>query len=323
MAVRLRPDSGRSEKGKRLNPARLSGIIRTTRLNLVGLVALAATALAACVSGPTPGEAFTGDIERASLTHDGMDRTYFVVDGAAAGEPAALVVALHGADVTSVEAFVDETGWHEKAMEVGAIVVFPEGTASGRRLGWNAIACCGAAQSDGLDDKGFVLAVVDDVMESRNVDIDRVYLTGKSNGAMLTSQIIAGHGDRFAAGAMVVGTVFEGAITPGAPTPMMLVSTQDDPVIPHEPGARPGIVGRLLFDLPALGAVQSAAWWVDRNRASKSPERTDSGAGYRELYRATDGGSEVLFVSLAEGGHTWPRGEFDATDEIWAFFERQ
>lgn len=293
-----------------------------TRIRRLAVTAVAIVALAGCASGPALVETFAGDIERAPMTYDGTDRTYFVVDGAVEDEPAALVVALHGAEVSSVEAFMVETGWHEKAMEVGAVVVFPEGTPSGGRLGWNAFGCCGAAQSNGVDDEGFVLAVIDEVMGGRSIDPDRVYLTGKSNGAMLTSQIVAGHGDRFAAGAMVVGTVFEGATTPEEPAPMVLVNLQDDPIVPHDPDARPGIIGRMLFDRPVLGAVESAGWWVDANRANQTPERTDFASGYRELYSASDGGSDVLFVSLVNGGHVWPRGEFDATDEIWSFFER-
>lgn len=289
---------------------------------LAMLAGALAIALGGCASSSDALAEFAGDIQEVSIPHDGLERSYYLVDGGQPGREAPVVIALHGADTRSVADFFAETGWHEKAVEEGIVVVLPEGTASGRRLQWNALACCGAPAADGVDDVGFVLAVVDDLIRNRAVDPNRIYLTGKSNGAMLTNLVISLHGDRFAAAAGVVGTVFDGAGPVTHPTPILLINMQDDPLIPHDPDAEPGFIARRFLGDTMLGAVRSAEHWAVQNGASEEPERSAVAGGYQARYLASGPGEEVLFVSLSEGGHIWPSGEYNATDEIWAFFER-
>lgn len=291
-------------------------------ITLIGSVFIVAVAvLSGCASAASSLESFEGEIREVTLSFDGTERSYLVVDGAAPGEAAPVVLALHGADARSVEDFLLETGWHEKALDEGFVAVFPVGTRSGGRYQWNALACCGAAARDGLDDVGFVLAVAQDVAANRSVDPDRIYLTGKSNGAMLTSQIAAMHGERFAAVATVVGTVFEDAQPVGGPVPIMMVNVQDDPLIPYAADDEAGFIARRLIDQQMLGAVQSAAYWAEANGSSRTAERTTDGENYQDLYTASDDGAKVLFVSIAEGGHIWPRDGYDGTEGIWSFFQ--
>ncbi len=131
-----------------------------------------------------------------------------------------------------------------------------------------------------------------------DLEPDRIYLTGESNGAMLTNHIMPRHGNRFAAAAGVVMTVFVDAAPIAHPTPIR------------------------LMDQPMIGAVRSARFWVAPNGANPVPERTVDGEDYHEWYAGGENGEEVLIVSLAEGGHIWPAEAYNATDEIWSFFER-
>jgi len=49
---------------------------------------------------------------------------------------------------------------------------------------WNAGTCCSPANSDNIDDVGFLRALVDYIANRTCVDADRVFATGFSNGAM-------------------------------------------------------------------------------------------------------------------------------------------
>ena len=51
--------------------------------------------------------------------------------------------------------------------------------------------CCGRARSLGLDDVGFLDAVLDDVARRVEIDATRIYEVGESNGAMLAYQYAA------------------------------------------------------------------------------------------------------------------------------------
>jgi polyhydroxybutyrate depolymerase len=70
------------------------------------------------------------------------------------------------------------------------VVAFPEG--SGRSLlSWTAGDCCGEAREHGVDDVGFVVAVLGDVARHWPLDRTRVYVTGHSNGAMMAYRVAA------------------------------------------------------------------------------------------------------------------------------------
>jgi polyhydroxybutyrate depolymerase len=83
-----------------------------------------------------------------TLTHDGIKRSYEVripkgLDKGGLRVP--LVLVLHGGGGNGVNAEA-MTGFTEKAVKEGFIVVYPEGTGRfGRLLTWNAGHCCGRA----------------------------------------------------------------------------------------------------------------------------------------------------------------------------------
>ncbi len=87
----------------------------------------------------------------------------------------------------------------------GIAVAYPDGIGGS----WNAGGCCGQAEADDLDDVGFILALVDELVASYSIDPDRVYLTGFSNGGLLAYRL-ACESDRFAAIAPVGATLVGG-----------------------------------------------------------------------------------------------------------------
>ena len=62
----------------------------------------------------------------------------------------------------------------------------------------NAGSCCGSAVSQGVDDVGFVNAMIDAVDAAYCVDPKRVYAAGFSNGGMLSNRLACELGDRVA-----------------------------------------------------------------------------------------------------------------------------
>jgi polyhydroxybutyrate depolymerase len=136
-----------------------------------------------------------------SLQHDGRSRRYLIHVPAHAdpSAPRPVVLVLHGAADDAVDNR-DWLGLDDMADREGFLAVYPDGTGpfAGRLHMWNSGDCCGSAQWNGVDDVGFLLAVLDDVSERTAVDATRVYATGLSNGAMMAYRLAAEASDRIA-----------------------------------------------------------------------------------------------------------------------------
>jgi len=54
---------------------------------------------------------------------------------------------------------------------------------------WNAGWCCGKAEKNGVDDVGFISALIDKMLDDYNISPDKVYVTGMSNGAFMSYRL--------------------------------------------------------------------------------------------------------------------------------------
>jgi polyhydroxybutyrate depolymerase len=304
------------------------------------LLALVAGLSGACTTSH-PGELGPGGRYGVDLASgpDGRTRSYELrVPAAAPRGPLPLVVVLHGAfsDASGIER---QSGWSELADEEGFLVVYPNGIGLlGMLQHWNAGHCCGKAMAEGVDDVGFVRRVVEDVASRWPVDRDRVYVTGFSNGAMLAHRVAAEAPETFAAVATVAGPAAGRSRPldswwkiprPARPMPALLFFGKEDRTVPWQ--------GRNQDPLRFPPALYSARLWAERNGCEHHPERSLARAGRIEILDFPDcqGGVRVEMQTLEGWGHRWParfqtgRLEpddplygFDATREIWRFFER-
>ena len=305
------------------------------RLSVLAAVAMAAAgclALDAAERRAAPGSA-----ER-TVRHGGRQRTYLVHDFARA-VPAPVVVVLHGGGGNAANA-VRMTGFDRIAAREGAIAVYPDGTAARERvrmLTWNAGHCCASAMDAGVDDVGFVGAIVDALVASGRGDPARVYVTGMSNGAMMAHRIGRELSRRVAAIAPVVGAVFGDEPPPQAPVPAFVVVGAEDQVVP--PAGGPLTLRLLLGRRPAADhdaapAIAQAEYWAGHN-ACGPPARTETPVVQKTEWRDCRSRAPVTFVSVKSNGHAWPGGEpgranaapptkaYDASEAIWTFFAQQ
>ena len=119
-----------------------------------------------------------------TLLFDGLKRTYHVhlptsYDGSS---PTPLVIAIHPL-YGSAGSFETMTGFSNKANTEHFIVVYPNGT--GSPASWNAEGCCSPATTNRINDVGFISALIDTLTRRYNIDSDRIYAAGFSNGSML------------------------------------------------------------------------------------------------------------------------------------------
>ncbi|MCW5636135.1 MAG: prolyl oligopeptidase family serine peptidase [Rubrivivax sp.] len=255
-----------------------------------------------------------------------------------AARPAPLVLALHGGG-GHAEFMTDDAryGLVRKAEAAGFVVAFPNGFSRfprGRLATWNAGGCCGLARDRGVDDVGFLRAVVAQVQQRAAVDAKRVFATGMSNGGMMSHRLACDAADLFRAVAAVAGTDATFDCRPARPVAVLQIHARNDTHVRFEGGAGPDAFRDSTKVMDFVSVPETMARWVRRNRCTEPPRRTLQREGaWCEVHAGCAGGVTVQLCVTEDGGHSWPgadtvrRGKegasraLSANDVIWEFFE--
>lgn len=259
-----------------------------------------------------------------SLVSNGETRHYLVhvPDTYDAATPTPLVISLHGAFLYP-RFQMRLTEWNEVADEEGFIVVYPK--AAGLPPLWR------MEPGDGLmAEVQFFTDLIDHLSNEYNIDQERIYVNGFSNGAAMTFMLSCELGDRIAAFGMVATPVvpWDWCAQP-LPVSMIAMHGVDDPLALYAGGEN------FLTTEPLQSIGQWMAQWAERNGCNAEP-RDSSGYGplvnVREFASCSRGTAAVLY-SIREAGHVWPGGmpfpgnsagpnseAIDASGEMWRFF---
>ena len=284
--------------------------------------------LAGCTAHPTPEPAptyATGSSVH-TIEFDGIERDYRVyVPRTLTDGPSSLVVMLHGGFGSAEQAELTY-GWDAQAERDGFVVVYPDG--EGRS--WNGGSCCGPAMKKNLDDVGFIEAVVAEVSRTLDIDPQRTFATGMSNGGIMAYR-------------MACETSLFAAIAPVSATMLVDCDAQQPMSVLHIHGGQDGSIppdgspggGTQNIDGPPLADV--IAYWRGVDGCGE-PTTTELGDPQVLESAAVDcaGGTAVRYIEIADAGHQWPGAKsseirdelggdppstrLDATAEIAAFF---
>lgn len=246
---------------------------------------------------------------------------------------APLILALHGGG-GDPDQFAKASGFARAATRAGFAVAFPAG--SGRRgerlLTWNGGYCCGYASRRGVDDAGFLKLVIEDASSRFGVDGSRVYLTGMSNGSIMSETFAAKNPGMVRAVAGVSGTMDTSRTRVQGKIPALIIHGTADTMVPYDGGQ--GDTSLTRTDFASVASVVQAfltPWGGVLAETTRTIDRRDDGTSVI----VTDyqkGGKVVLRLMKVEGGaHHWPGGrkarltagktqEIDANTEILRFF---
>ena len=176
----------------------------------------------------------------------------------------------------------------------GYIVVYPQG----RSTSWNAGTCCGSSSQLGVDDVGFVAAMLAEIASNYCIDQGRLFACGFSNGGMLSHRLACESSDTFAAIGAVSGTMALDECTPTRPVPVMSFHGTSDFVVPYDGGA---------FGPDSV--ADTITGWTTRNGCTDSMVSFDQGDATCETHGGCTEGATVALCTLEGGGHQWPGGE--------------
>ena len=277
-----------------------------------------------------------------TLEHDGLMRNYLIyVPASYTGESSVpLLFALHGGG-GDAEGMIQltEGGLNTLAEEHQFIVVYPNGINNS----WNDGRQVDIGKHSTADDIGFFSMMIDEIAGRYTIDEERVFVTGMSNGGMMSYRLACDLSERIAGIAPVAANMsvaLADECSPEYETDILIMLGSDDPIVPYNGGEIKVLGSRRGEVLPA-DAI--ADFWTAQFHCEGDPSTVEypntapfDGTHITEArYDICDNGTRVRLMTIHGGGHTWASGlpylgrlligrtsrDVDANSVIWEFFE--
>ena len=289
---------------------------------------------------------FIGCIEnRESIVVNNQKRTFLIhIPSSYESEtPVPLVIVLHGGG-GNAQNIEDVTGFTIKSEEEGFIVVYPDGTGKldYRLLTWNAGFCCGYALENQIDDVAYIRYLIKHLQSLYSIDSNKIYVTGISNGGMMTYRIASELSDLIAAAAPIAGSIggqpreqekIWRIPKPVNPVSIISFHGMNDTRVPYY-GGRP-IENNTKGAYSYISVNESISFWIYHNNCTYVPitNISESGNIIVKTYKEGINHTETVLYTIVNGNHSWPGGkkgyrkgdepieEISATDIIWEFFK--
>jgi polyhydroxybutyrate depolymerase len=269
---------------------------------------------------------YSANRDNGSFVSSGEKREYllYVPKNYDRSRPTPLVISMHAAGLWGA-AQKETSRWNDLADRKGFIVVYPSG------VGGKGVRVWRAEVGDDLGkDVRFISELIDTLSASYNIDSNRIYANGLSNGGGMAFALSCTLSNRIAAVGMVAAaqTLSWRWCTDERPVPMIAFHGTADPDVPYNGGPS------WLSPRPFPNVPGWSLKWARKNRCDSNPvESTVAADVTRRAYTGCADGAEVVLYTVRGGGHTWPggtplpewfvgrtTGSIDATSLMWAFF---
>ena len=166
------------------------------------------------------------------------------------------------------------------------------------------------------DDVMYVSDVIDHVAARVCVDPARVYATGFSGGARMSSLLGCKLNARIAAIAPVSGLRWPGPCD-GRPVPVLTFHGLADTQNPYD-GKAPGRGAEWLESVP-----DALASWAQHDGCNAKVILEDPPGPLSTMrYDGCRDGADVRMIRIDGLGHTWAKEQIDTTATIWQFFSQ-
>jgi len=263
-----------------------------------------------------------------SIVSSGVRREYllYVPHGYDRSRPAPLVISMHGAGGWPVQQ-MEMSEWNRLAERERFIVVCPSAVAGGGPRVWH------VGREAGLGrDVRFISDLIDKLEADYNIDRERIYANGFSNGGGMAFVLSCALSDRIAAVGMVgaAQTLSWSWCGDRRAVPMIAFHGTADRFAPYNGGRSPVAPDKAVFPSVPVWTAN----WARRNRCAAN--RIDSPIGrdvIRGEYANCADGADVVLYTVRGGGHQWFGGRalpewfagptsasLDATGRMWEFF---
>ncbi|MBC7776456.1 MAG: T9SS type A sorting domain-containing protein [Phycisphaerae bacterium] len=282
----------------------------------------------------SPAPSFSQQTLEDTILSDGIQRSFRIhIPATYSGQtPVPLVFMLHGWPMTAFE-MEQFTGFDAVSDTANFILVYPNGSVwPAGKFYWNVYPV------NEMSEVNFISRLIDTLTLHYNIDPNRIYASGASNGGFMCYELACKLSNRIAAVASVVGSTMLSsmqACNPPRPVPIMEIHGTDDPSVSYYGG-----------NFYSYGLIPSTEvlvnHWVTHNNCTQTPittpipdlDATDGCTAERYLYAGGNGGSTVELIKVTGGGHQWSGGlalpasygkmcnDFSANQEVWRFLSQ-
>ncbi len=249
-----------------------------------------------------------------SFVYDGINRSYIVhvpssYDGS---KPYSLILALHGynTDPSNFSTTYTASGFQDprRAEAFEYIVVFPYGSVENGNRGWN----IGQGSGFSTDDVGFISSLIDTMKSRYNINSNKIFATGHSNGAFMCYRLAVELSNKIAAVAPVEGLLDVAGLEDKIkkPIPILHIHALNDPTVPYTgmAGFAPGVDSLMKI-------------WKHHNQCVDIPDTICNQPGVIGYeWRAPATGADVALYQFTYGGHSWLSNPLNSTDLVIDFF---
>ena len=252
-----------------------------------------------------------------TLVHDGIDREYIIyVPNSYNGTSAVpLLLNFHGFG-GSASQFMQEADMRSLAEADTFILVYPQGSCLDGSSHWNPCPTGGDNKST-ADDVGFVEAMISEISSQYNLDMERIYAAGYSNGGMMAYGLANYKSDLIAAVASVSGTMLNCTGPTSHPMPVIHLHGTSDGVVSYN-GSND------------WNSVQSTLdYWINFNNTVSTPiVNIDTTGGMtieHYVYDQGDNSVSVEHYKYIGGDHVWFNELYqgqNASNLVWSFMSK-
>ena len=294
----------------------------------------AAAILCACATSSALGNETT----TRKFAFGGMEREYILSLPQKSGPQPTLLI-LHGGGMNAKSA-VRTTGMESLIAREGLVAVYP----NGYRREWNDGREARQAARGYSDDVGYLRALVSSLVKQGIADPKRIYVTGASNGGMMSLRLICEAADVFAAAAPIIANLpsdIAKNCKPARAVPVLVINGTADPLVPYG-GGGVGFAGRrgnVISTDATMARLRRFNGCGDEAKTKRLPD-LDPGDGSTvtiNSWTTCTSGAPVVLYRVDGGGHRIPQRQkrnfpvidrmlgrenhdFDAAEAIWAFF---
>ena len=260
-----------------------------------------------------------------SMLHDGVTREYIVYVPAVynGSSSVPLLFNFHGYGM-SANNQMSYGNMRAVADTAGFILVYPQGTLFWGSPHWNVGSWTLGSTAD---DIGFTEAMIDTLAANYNIDLNRVYSCGYSNGGYFSFVLACQLSAEIAAIGSVGGTMSTetyNSCNPSHPTPVVTIHGTDDATVSYS-GGNPN-------NSESLSDVNT--YWANYNNTIVPPvvstlpniNTTDGSTAELSLFDNGDNCTSVEHYKVIGGDHDWPGSwgnmDINADAVIWSFVSK-
>lgn len=314
--------------------------IQKTIFNLLTSLFVSWIFLSAC-TGPPP-EIPPGPKE-VQIAHDNYIRNVtYQIPKKLRKRKRSLVICLHsGGETADNFARITRRGFNKLSETSNFVVAYPEALNNY----WNDARTDSISLShyDEIDDVGFIDKVIDYAIDSFRIDPSNIFVTGLSEGGLMTFRLACEIPQKIKGFATVAASLsLDQLVDCRADTTVSLLAINGtrDPILPYSGG-------QIIIDEMEQGSVlpieDAINFWLKESECTdKSSTRDisnrdtfDETRSEKIIYSNCKYGNKIVLIKVNNGGHTWPGGrqyegqrnigktskDFNATAEIWKFFK--